>query len=51
MEKFSCVNMAYIYKMLSEIKKPSPKIKEMMAKLETHMHLAIMDIKRMGPLV
>jgi hypothetical protein len=50
MEKFTCTDMVYIYRMLSEIKKPSARVKEMLEKLEAHMHLTIMDMKRIGPL-
>ena len=50
MEKFTCTDMAYIYRLLSEVKKPSVRVKEMIEKLESQMHLTIMDIKRMGPI-
>ena len=49
MEKHTLTDLIYAYRNLSEIKKPSAKVKECIQKLEQHIHLTIMSIQRMGP--
>ena len=48
MERATITDLAYIYHTLLTIKKPSPKVKEMMAKLEDHLHHAVMSLKKIN---
>lgn len=46
MEKITLTDMAYLYRMLSEVKKPSAKVKETLVKLEDEIHLLVTTMKR-----
>ncbi len=45
MDKVSMTELVYTYRLLREVKNPSKRVKEMLAKLEDHLHHGIMNLK------
>ena len=50
MESIKLTDLIYAYRMLSEIKKPNPRVSEAVKKLEERILIIIENIKFLGPL-